>query len=75
VWGSSGRDVFAVGFDGTILHYDGAAWSVMSSSIDRDLRGVWGSTGCDVFAVGYAGTILHHGGIYCAYLPLVLKTR
>ena len=23
VWGSSGSDVFAVGFNGTILHYDG----------------------------------------------------
>jgi hypothetical protein len=24
VWGSSGRDVFAVGNEGTILHYDGS---------------------------------------------------
>jgi hypothetical protein len=24
VWGSSGSDVFAVGDDGTILHYDGS---------------------------------------------------
>ena len=31
VWGSSGRDVFAVGANGTILHYDGSAWSPMGS--------------------------------------------
>ena len=31
VWGSSGSDVFAVGGIGTILHYDGKAWSDMSS--------------------------------------------
>jgi len=30
VWGASGRDVFAVGAKGTILHYDGKAWSAMS---------------------------------------------
>ena len=31
VWGSSGDDVFAVGGGGTILHYEGSAWSDMSS--------------------------------------------
>jgi hypothetical protein len=31
VWGNSGSDVFAVGADTTILHYDGKAWSHMST--------------------------------------------
>jgi hypothetical protein len=31
VWGSSGSDVFAVGWDGTIVHYDGSSWSSMTS--------------------------------------------
>jgi hypothetical protein len=30
VWGSSGSDVFATGKSGTILHYDGSTWSLMS---------------------------------------------
>jgi hypothetical protein len=27
VWGSSASDVFAVGWNGTILHYDGSTWT------------------------------------------------
>ena len=37
MWGSSGGDVFAVGSDGTILHYDGTAWSAMGSGTTNDL--------------------------------------
>jgi hypothetical protein len=57
VWGASGTDVYAVG-DGTILHYDGSAWTEMQAT-DRRLSGVWGSSAVDVFAVGARGTILH----------------
>jgi PKD repeat protein len=60
VWGSSGSDVFAVGRSGTILHYDGIAWSPMSSGTDDYLYGVWGNSGSDIFAVGGDGTILHY---------------
>ena len=62
IWGSSGSDVFAVGSNGTILHYDGNAWSPMSSGTTDVLKGVWGSSGSDVFAVGSNGTILHYDG-------------
>jgi hypothetical protein len=74
VWGSSGGDVFAVGEDSTILHYDGTGWSHMSSGTDYGLNGVWGSSGSDIFAVGEGGTILHYSGEpRTIYLPLVLK--
>ena len=33
IWGSSGNDVFAVGDFGTILHYNGSAWSVMTGRL------------------------------------------
>ena len=62
VWGSSSNDVFAVGNDGTILHYDGASWSPMNSGTTFGLAGVWGSSLNDVFAVGMGGTILHYDG-------------
>lgn len=29
VWGTSSSDLFAVGSGGTVLHYDGSAWSDM----------------------------------------------
>jgi hypothetical protein len=63
VWGSSSRDVFAVGAGGAILHYDGMAWSAMDSGVTTDLWGVWGSSSRDVFAVGPEGTILHYDGM------------
>ena len=51
-----GHDVFAVGSNGytsgIILHYNGSAWSAMTSGTTNSLNGVWGSSGSDVFAVG-----------------------
>ena len=41
VWGSSATDVFAVGYGGTIIHYNGTAWSKMTSDTTIDLIGVW----------------------------------
>jgi len=61
VWGSSGSDVFAVGMNGIILHYDGTSWNAMSSGIIKYLSSVWGSSPNDVFVVGYGGAILHYG--------------
>jgi hypothetical protein len=66
VWGSSRSDVFAVGYSGQIIHYDGSIWSKMNSGTTDRLTGVWGSSDSDVFAVGYAvgqgGIILHYDG-------------
>ncbi len=62
VWGSSSSDVFAVGTDGVIVHYDGVGWSNMNSGVNYDLYDIWGSSPYDVFAVGDKGTILHYDG-------------
>jgi hypothetical protein len=50
-----------VGESGTILHYDGASWSAMTSGATDTIRGVWGSSGSDVFAV-CGTTVLHYSG-------------
>jgi hypothetical protein len=61
VWGTSARDVFAVG--SAVLHYDGTRWSVMTTPpFEGSLHGVWGSAGNNVFAVGSGGVILHYDG-------------
>ena len=59
VWGSGHDDVFAVGYGGTVVHYDGANWLTQASTIS--LYGVWGGPE-DVFAVGESGTVIHHDG-------------
>jgi hypothetical protein len=67
VWGVNTNDVYAVGFAGSILHYDGSEWTLMETPDQADLEGVWGyvlydvdgnETRRDVFAVGSGGTIL-----------------
>jgi len=40
VWGTSSSDVFAVGRQGTIIHYNGKAWSTMTSGTTDDILGV-----------------------------------
>ena len=63
VWGSSPSDVFVVGENTTVLHYDGASWTrpyTHPSTITPHLFGVWGAASDDVYAVGTGGTILHY---------------
>ncbi len=66
VWGTSSSDFFAVGgsgpspadlawgSDGTILHYDGVSWSVMTSGPGMQFKSVWGRSASDVYVAGCA---------------------
>ncbi|MBI4420684.1 MAG: Ig-like domain-containing protein [Gemmatimonadetes bacterium] len=60
--GTSARDVYAVGQDGGVLHFDGANWKMMSRSTHAGLNAVWAASPQDVFAVGGRGTVLHFDG-------------
>jgi hypothetical protein len=72
VWGSSPADVYAVGSDGAIGHYDGTEWSGMTTGATEDhsvvcgtseeLLALWGTSSSDIYAVGAHGTILHYDG-------------
>lgn len=71
IWGAAADDIYAVGFAGNILHYDGRGWQKMESGSTEDLEGVWGyvlrdeqgaETRRDIFAVGHNGTILRYDG-------------
>ena len=59
---------FAVGTRGTVLHFDGAHWSLQTAPTSQDLWGIWGATADDVWAVGGNGqadtqaTLLHYDG-------------
>lgn len=58
--GLSASSIYAVGDSGTIIHYDGAAWSPQTSMTTQPLYDV--ATGLmlqELFAVGGSGTIVH----------------
>jgi len=62
VWGTSSNDVFVVGSEGVILHYDGSAWHEMDSGTDANLNAIWGFSNSDIYAAGCNSTILHYDG-------------
>jgi hypothetical protein len=76
VWGSSGINVYAVGFgselNGTIVHFDGTQWTTVPGTNPGEIYfDVWGSGPDDVFVVGgfhredveaIPGVILHYDG-------------
>jgi cysteine-rich repeat protein len=62
IWGSGPNDIFVVGRQGVILHYDGLKWSAERSPTGDALLDVWGTAPNDVFAAGRGGTILHYDG-------------
>src|SRR5215510_2600140 len=62
VWGSGASDVWAVGYFGTIVHWNGSTWTSALSGTTNYLLGVWGSGANDVWAVGTSGTVLHWNG-------------
>jgi hypothetical protein len=61
IWGTSPTDVYAVGADATMVHYDGTSWTKQELPIPAttDLTGIWGRSPSDIYAVGENGTILH----------------
>jgi len=61
---SGPNDVWAVGAQGTILHYDGASWAFYRVSVtDLDLYAVNMTSGSSGWAVGAGGVVLrYHNG-------------
>ena len=72
VWGSSGSDVYVVGNEGRLLHYDGTAWSPKESGTTNNLSSVWGSAADSVFVAGDNGMILRYDG--ADWTPMVSGT-
>lgn len=69
VTGVPGGPVFAVGSGGTIVTYQGGAWSTMSSPVSSSLQSVWARSATDVFASGVGGTLLHYDGVSWTSIP------
>ena len=57
VHGRSPNEVYAVGERGTIIRFNGSAWSTEVSGVDTDLQDVWASPTGEVYAVGIPALI------------------
>jgi hypothetical protein len=44
LWGSSAANFFAVGRNGTIVHFNGSSWQKIESGTTMDVRNVWGGS-------------------------------
>jgi len=62
VWGSSASDIWAVGSEGCVVHFDGKAWRQLPSITSHNLTAVAGAAADDVWAVGAEGVVLHYDG-------------
>ncbi|MFO0575875.1 MAG: hypothetical protein U1A78_17900 [Polyangia bacterium] len=62
VHGTSASDVWAVGDGGTLLHFDGAAWTAVTAGTSNALSRVFALTPSRAYAVGQAGTVLAFDG-------------
>ncbi|HEY5937745.1 MAG TPA: hypothetical protein VIU61_24020, partial [Kofleriaceae bacterium] len=61
--GTSGSDVWGVGGDGAILHFDGMVWSAVTSPTTEHLVRVLALAADDAWAVGAKSTIVHWDGV------------
>ncbi|HEY5955509.1 MAG TPA: hypothetical protein VIV60_03100, partial [Polyangiaceae bacterium] len=62
IWARATDDVWAVGDDSLIQHFDGKAWSVVQSrKPGAEFYAIHGSSPTDVIVVGESGNILRYG--------------
>ena len=63
VWRNTASDVWAVGINNTIVHYNGTAWSQPSTGLAfANYYSIFGTSGTDVWTVGGLGSTAHWNG-------------
>lgn len=58
----SSQDIWAVGDDGTIVHYDGSAWTSVSSPISEGINAIFMLSATSGWAVANNGRIIRYNG-------------
>ncbi len=63
VWRNTAADVWAVGINNTIVHYNGTAWSQPITGLAfANYYSIFGTSGTDVWTVGGLGSTAHWNG-------------
>ncbi len=63
LWGAMWDDLYGVGNDGNIVHFNGGSWAPQPSPTLHDLYGIWGTGSDHILAVGDSGTLLEFNGM------------
>ena len=66
VWGSGPSDVWAGGVSGTLLHYNGTSWSLVSAPIPN-VDAIWGTGPNHVWFVGSSTALRWNGSSFTAF--------
>jgi hypothetical protein len=61
--GSGPGDIYVVGFEGMMTHYDGAMWTPVPGFPFSDITSVWSNASDDVFALQFGSQLFHFDGI------------
>jgi hypothetical protein len=61
IWGTEPKNFWAVGENGTVLHFTGN-WTLVPIGTTATLNAVWGTAANDVFVAGEGGLIFHYDG-------------
>ncbi len=62
MWGASPQDLWLVGEDGLVVHYNGASWTEQPAPAGDTLYAIWGFDDATAYAVGASGRIVHFDG-------------
>lgn len=68
-WGDDDH-LWAGGSDGTIVHFDGAAWHQEKTGTSETINAIFGFSSTDIWAAGDNGTILHFDGSTWSHISL-----
>ncbi len=71
VWGRSWNNVYAAGWGGVIVHYNGVSWARINGPFEETshFKAIWGSSSTDIWAVGAYGAAYHFDGTQWTSIP------
>jgi alpha-tubulin suppressor-like RCC1 family protein/uncharacterized protein YpmS len=61
IW-SDGTVIYIVGYAGTMIYYDGASWSKLTTGVTTDFYCIWGTRKDNIYLGSNYGLIYHYDG-------------
>jgi len=75
VWGAGKDDVWVGGSGGTLIHWDGVAWTPTTTGVKNTFNVIWGNGSTDVWAASSTEVLFHFDGTKWTPAPSVPSGR